>query len=34
MHLFIFKSEGDFVADGADTSVDIAWAIAIVKDNA
>jgi hypothetical protein len=34
MHLVVFKSEGDFVADGADTSVDIVWVIAIIKDNA
>jgi hypothetical protein len=34
VHLFVFKSEGDFAADRADTSVDFAWAIAIIEDNA
>jgi hypothetical protein len=34
VHLFVFKSEGDFAADSADTSVDIAWAIAIIEGNA
>jgi hypothetical protein len=34
MHLFVLKSESDFAADSADTSVGIAWEFAIINDGA